>query len=41
MTGGEGLIDPSQSVSGMLSVLDSGRPLNGRWYDFTGKEIPW
>jgi hypothetical protein len=41
MTGGNGLMDASESVSGMLSVLESGSPLNGKWYDFAGKEVPW
>jgi hypothetical protein len=41
MTGGAGLIDVDQSVSGMLSVLESGRQLQGRWYAWDGKEIPW
>lgn len=41
MTGGNGLIDVDTSVSGMLAVLESDRELNGRWYDFAGKEIPW
>ena len=31
----------AQSVSGLISVLESGKPLNGRWYDFKGEEIPW
>jgi NAD(P)-dependent dehydrogenase (short-subunit alcohol dehydrogenase family) len=41
MVNNNGLIDTSESVSGMLAVLESGRPLNGCWYDFAGKEIPW
>jgi len=41
MTGGNGLINVDQSVSGMLSVLESSRPLSGRWYAWDGKEIPW
>ena len=31
----------AQSVSGLVAVLESGKPLNGRWYDFKGEEIPW
>lgn len=31
----------AQSVSGLISVLESGKPLNGRWYDFKSEEIPW
>ncbi|GAB4820966.1 hypothetical protein N2152v2_008012 [Parachlorella kessleri] len=41
MTGGQGLIDVDESVSGLISVLESDRPLNGKWYAFDGKEIPW
>ncbi|GBF89706.1 short-chain dehydrogenase [Raphidocelis subcapitata] len=41
MTGGAGLIDVDMSVGGMLSVLESGRQLQGRWYAWDGKEIPW
>ncbi|CAG9466601.1 unnamed protein product [Pedinophyceae sp. YPF-701] len=41
MTGGNGLIDVDECVSGLISVLESDRELNGRWYDFAGKEIPW
>jgi len=41
LAAGSGLIDAEQSVAGLISVLESGRPLNGHWYDFAGKEIPW
>jgi hypothetical protein len=42
MTGGAGLIDASESVSGLISVLEGNAgPLNGQWYDFAGKVIPW
>ncbi len=42
MTGGQGLIDVDESVSGLLAVLEKPlRELNGRWYAFDGKEIPW
>lgn len=41
MVGFEGLISPEESAAGMLGVLESGRELNGQWYDFAGKEIPW
>ncbi len=41
MTGGAGLIDKDECVSGLISVLESGQPLNGRWFGFDGKEIPW
>ena len=38
---GSGLIDAQQSAAGLISVLESERPLNGHWYDYAGKEIPW
>ena len=38
---GNGLIDAQQSAEGLIGVLESGRPLNGKWYDFAGKAIPW
>ncbi|KAL3150943.1 hypothetical protein ABBQ32_000688 [Trebouxia sp. C0010 RCD-2024] len=41
MTGQNGLIDVDESVSGMMSVLESDLPLNGRWYDFKRETIPW
>lgn len=41
MTDGEGLINADESVSGMLSVLEGNKPLNGHFYAFDGKEIPW
>ena len=41
MTHGHGLIDPPQSVAGLLDVLESGVPLNGKWYDWKHEEIPW
>jgi hypothetical protein len=41
MTGGAGLIGVEECALGMLGVLESGKPLNGKWYDFAGKEIPW
>ena len=30
-----------ESVSGMLRVLEDGRELQGRFYDYKGDEIPW
>lgn len=27
--------------AGLLAVLESDRELNGRWYDFAGREVPW
>ncbi|KAL4440648.1 hypothetical protein ABPG77_000357 [Micractinium sp. CCAP 211/92] len=41
MTGWEGNIDVETCVEGLLAVLESDRELNGRWYDFAGKEVPW
>ena len=41
MTGGSGLIDTQQCVSGLLGVLESGKPLNGQWYAYDGKVVPW
>ena len=41
LAAGSGLIDAQQSAAGLISVLESGRPLNGNWYDFAVKEIPW
>lgn len=36
-----GLIDVDQCVSGLISVLESGKPLNGRFFDYKDEEIPW
>ncbi|GAB4820963.1 hypothetical protein N2152v2_008009 [Parachlorella kessleri] len=41
MTGWQGLVTAEASAAGLLHVLESGRPLNGRWYAYDGKEIPW
>lgn len=41
MTGGAGDIGVEESAAGMLAVLESSLPLNGRWYDYTGRELPW
>ncbi|KAI8465874.1 MAG: short chain dehydrogenase [Monoraphidium minutum] len=41
MTGGAGWVDVEESVGGILGVLEGGKPLNGRWYSFSGDEIPW
>lgn len=27
--------------AGLLAVLESDRQLNGKWYAFDGKEVPW
>ncbi|KAK9914895.1 hypothetical protein WJX75_002004 [Coccomyxa subellipsoidea] len=41
MTRHSGLIDAQTSVAGLISVLESGKPLVGRWYDYKHDEIPW
>lgn len=41
MTGGEGYIDVDTSADGIMAMLESGRPLAGRFYGFDGAEIPW
>ena len=41
MTGGQGLIDVDESVRGLLRVLETAEPLNGAWYDYSGKVVPW
>eukprot|EP00878_Enallax_costatus_P043903 GHUV01052007.1.p1 GENE.GHUV01052007.1~~GHUV01052007.1.p1 ORF type:complete len:177 (+),score=24.99 GHUV01052007.1:451-981(+) len=41
MTGGAGWVDVEESTSGMLNVLEDGRPLNDRFYAYNGQEIPW
>lgn len=41
MTGNSGNIDAKTSAAGLLSQLESGKPLQGRWYGWNGEEIPW
>ena len=41
MTGRAGLIDPIESAAGMIGVLESGRKLNGEWYDYKAEQIAW
>jgi hypothetical protein len=41
MTNHNGLIDAQTSVTGLISVLESGKPLKGMWYDYKHEEIPW
>ncbi|KAF6260680.1 hypothetical protein COO60DRAFT_1294220 [Scenedesmus sp. NREL 46B-D3] len=41
MTGGAGWVDVEESSSGIMRVLEGGRPLNGKWYSYSGDEIPW
>jgi NAD(P)-dependent dehydrogenase (short-subunit alcohol dehydrogenase family) len=38
---GNGWIDVDESTDGIMSVLESGRELNGRFYGYDGAEIPW
>ena len=40
-SGGQGWVTVEGSTTGILKVLEDGRPLNGRWYAFSGDEIPW
>jgi hypothetical protein len=35
------LIPPADSIAGMLAVLRSGVPLNGKFYSYDGTEMPW
>lgn len=39
--GGQGFVDVETSSTGIMKVLENGRPLNGRFYAFSGDEIPW
>ena len=42
MTSHSGLIDPTESVRGLLSVIEKeGASLNGRMFDYKHEEIPW
>lgn len=41
MTNNHGLITTKQCVEGLIGVLESGLPLQGRWYDYKKEEIPW
>ena len=41
MTNNSGLIDASTSAAGLISVLESGKPLSCHWYDYKHEEIPW
>lgn len=35
-------VTPKQSISGMIKVIDGlTRASNGKFYDYTGKELPW
>lgn len=42
MGGPNAMIDPETSVKGMIGVIDSmHRGMNGKFYGYDGKEIPW
>ena len=41
MTNNSGLIDAKTSVAGLISVLESDKPLSCHWYDYKHDEIPW
>lgn len=40
-TGHKGWISADESTAGILSVLESGKELNDRFYAYDGSEIPW
>ncbi|GLI64569.1 hypothetical protein VaNZ11_007890 [Volvox africanus] len=41
MTGGNGWIDVEESTTGLMAVMESEAPLNGRFMSYKGTEIPW
>ncbi|GIL73427.1 hypothetical protein Vretimale_17582 [Volvox reticuliferus] len=41
MTGGNGWISVEESTTGLMTVLESEGPLNGRFFSYNGTEIPW
>ena len=41
LAGGSGWVDVDESTDGILKVLESGQPLNGRFFGYNGEEIPW
>ncbi|KAG2438435.1 hypothetical protein HYH02_010890 [Chlamydomonas schloesseri] len=41
LSGGNGWIDAEESAAGLIAVLESGAPLNGRFLSYKGEEIPW
>jgi NAD(P)-dependent dehydrogenase (short-subunit alcohol dehydrogenase family) len=41
MNDGKGIIDPPESVRGMIQVLESGVQLNGEFYHTSGRHLPW
>jgi hypothetical protein len=36
-----GAISTEESVSSMLKLLEDGRPLDGKFYSYTGEELEW
>lgn len=42
MGGSSAPVTPEESISGMIKVIDGlTRGSNGKFYDYTGKELPW
>lgn len=42
MGGSSAPVTPEQSIGGMIKVIDAlTRESNGKFYDYTGKELPW
>ena len=41
LTGGDGLIDVDQSVSGLLSVIETTPDINGKMFDYKQDFIGW
>jgi len=41
--GGEGaILEPEESIGGMLKAIHGlGEEDNGKFYTYTGKEVPW
>eukprot|EP00878_Enallax_costatus_P011017 GHUV01011507.1.p1 GENE.GHUV01011507.1~~GHUV01011507.1.p1 ORF type:complete len:143 (+),score=29.20 GHUV01011507.1:1177-1605(+) len=42
MTAGQsGTISTVESITGQLKVIEDGRPVNGKFYSYTGDELAW
>ena len=42
MGGSSAPVTPSESIGGMIKVIDGlTSESNGKFYDYTGKELPW
>jgi hypothetical protein len=39
--GGQGWVTVEESTAGIMTVLEDGRQLAGRFWSFDGSEIPW